>query len=124
MRASGPVTTSIIVDAVSGGVLVDAVEVASSPWQRLRGLLGRRRLMPGEALWLTPCNGVHTFGMRYAIAIWVLDAGGTLVRVEHVVQPWRVVRPVQDGHTTVEMLPETSRSAGRMIGDRVRLAAR
>ena len=40
---------------------------ASTFWQRLIGLLGRRSLPAGEALLLQPCRSVHTLFMCFAI---------------------------------------------------------
>ena len=37
---------------------------------RTRGLLGRTGLAPDTALIIAPCQAVHTFGMRFAIAAY------------------------------------------------------
>jgi hypothetical protein len=56
---------------------------------RLRGLLGHRD-PPPFALRLTPCRSVHTFGMRFALDLHWLDAGGRPLRVDRGVRPGRV----------------------------------
>ncbi|MFT3804527.1 MAG: DUF192 domain-containing protein [Burkholderiaceae bacterium] len=49
--------------------------------QRLIGLLGRKRLPDDQALWIEPCSGVHTFGMRFAIDVVFLDRHDRIVRI-------------------------------------------
>ena len=55
------------------------VEIAYSTISRLRGLLGRKECP--DALLLTRCNDIHTFGMRHAIDVAFLAADGTVLEV-------------------------------------------
>jgi len=64
---------------------------ADTFWARCKGLLGVRHLDAGQALWLAPCRAVHTCGMRIAIDVVFLDAGGRVLRVVHSLVPWRLV---------------------------------
>ena len=63
---------------------------ASSMIARLFGLLGRRALAPGEALWLTPCNSVHTLGMAYPIDVVFLDAQSQVISLRPALAPRRL----------------------------------
>ena len=49
----------------TGVVVADKVTVASTHAARAVGLLGRTGLDAGEALWIVPSRGVHTWGMRF-----------------------------------------------------------
>ena len=53
--------------------IASSVEVADSGAKRSKGLLGRTGLAPGEAIWIVPCESVHTFGMKFAIDLIYLD---------------------------------------------------
>lgn len=53
---------------------------ARTLWQRLRGLIARPALKAGEGLLITPCNSVHTVGMRYALDLVFLDNVGNVVK--------------------------------------------
>jgi len=64
--------------------------VASTRRARGRGLAGLDKLPAGHALLLEPCRSVHTFGMRFALDLLWLDAGGGLVRLDAGVAPRRV----------------------------------
>ena len=70
---------------------------------RLRGLLGRT-IPAGGGLLLTPCNCIHTFGMRYAIDAVYLDSSGLVLRVDQAL-PAGKAWPVQRGAKRVLELP-------------------
>jgi uncharacterized membrane protein (UPF0127 family) len=52
---------------------------ASTPWARLRGLLGSRPLPSCHGLLLEPCRAVHTVGMRRAIDVVFVAADGVVL---------------------------------------------
>jgi uncharacterized membrane protein (UPF0127 family) len=83
--------------------------------ERGLGLLGRPPLREGEALWLSPCGGVHTWGMRYAIDVLFLDAEMRVVGVRRGVGPWSVA-PAPRGTRSVIELPAGG-AAGVQAGD-------
>lgn len=66
------------------------VLVAASLPARLRGLLGRLPLAPGQAMLLSPCSTIHTLGMRYPIDVVFLARDGRVLRVAREVAPWRM----------------------------------
>lgn len=65
------------------------MEVARTRAQRLLGLALRRAPPPGGLL-IPRCRSVHTFGMRFAVDLVWLGAGGRVVRVDRAVPPGRV----------------------------------
>lgn len=90
----------------SGLGVIPQVWRADSAWSRMRGLLGRPRLAPDaqEALWLAPCNNVHTIGMRYPLDIVFLDRAGRVLACCENVHPWRI-RVCLAARHTVEFAP-------------------
>jgi uncharacterized membrane protein (UPF0127 family) len=65
--------------------------VARGFWDRFKGMAWTRT--PRRiALLLPRCRSVHTFGMRFALDLFWLDASGEIIRVDRGVGPWRVVR--------------------------------
>ena len=54
-------------------LLGDAVGLAETSTERRRGLLKRDGLGPGEGLWIVPCEGIHTFFMRFPIDVVFLN---------------------------------------------------
>ena len=68
---------------------------------RLVGLLNRKEaLSPEEGLWITPCSGIHTFGMRFSIDAIGLDKALRVVKLWPNVPPHRL-RPVSLGVRSV-----------------------
>jgi uncharacterized membrane protein (UPF0127 family) len=55
--------------------------------QRLRGLAFAP---PGDPLLIPRCRSVHTFGMRFPLDLYWLDADGRVIRVDLDVPPRRV----------------------------------
>jgi uncharacterized membrane protein (UPF0127 family) len=94
VRSMGDVAVPVRVRNVqTDRLLADTVGMARSRAARTRGLLARSSLGAGEALWIEPSRGVHTFGMRFPIDIVALNAGGIVVDVASQVKPWRIRLP-------------------------------
>lgn len=73
----------------NGDVVCDRCVVADSPVSRMRGLLGRSELRPGEGLLLRPASAIHTFFMRFPIDAVFLDRDWRVVGIADDVAPWR-----------------------------------
>jgi len=71
-------------------VLGEAVDVADTSAKRRTGLLKHRRLEPGEGLWISPCESVHTFFMKFPIDLVYLDKHRKVRKVRNAVPAWRV----------------------------------
>jgi hypothetical protein len=104
----------------TGQCLAEEVAVANTFFKRLRGLMFRRsRLAPAEALWLRPCNGVHTFWMLFAIDVIFLDQQLQIVKLVENMRPFRVTSPHLDARSVLEMSAHTISRASLKIGDRL-----
>lgn len=77
----------------SGRVVALRVSAATTRVERAIGLLTRSGLQPGDAMWISPSRGVHTWGMRFAIDLVALDAAGTVVDRVVGMRPWRLRLP-------------------------------
>jgi uncharacterized protein len=73
----------------NGDVVCDRCVVAASPFARMKGLLGRSELRPGEGLLLRPASAIHTFFMRFPIDAVFLDRDWRVVGIAGDVAPWR-----------------------------------
>ena len=110
-----------------GTTLADSVETAASVWARFMGLMGRRSLPPGHALWLPGDNGIHMFFMRFSIdAVFLakpaVDGSRAVVAAKRNVRPWVGIVPFVGGASGVLELPVGSIDAtGTAAGDVVRL---
>jgi uncharacterized protein len=77
------------VTRADGRVVCSRCHVADRPWTRLRGLLGKRGLEPGEGLLLRPAGSIHMGFMRFAIDAVFLDRELVVVDVVRDLKPWR-----------------------------------
>ena len=76
--------------AEDGRVVCERCTLADRPLARMRGLLGRRSLPPGEGILLRPASSIHTAFMRFAIDAVFLDRELRVTRVVERVAPWRM----------------------------------
>jgi hypothetical protein len=76
--------------AVDGAVVCERCEIPESAFGRMRGLLGRSGLEPGNGMLIDRAPSVHMFFMRFPIDVVFLDREWRVVGVRHHVRPWRV----------------------------------
>ena len=102
-------------------VLADRVGVAATRAARAVGLLSRAGLEPGEALWIVPSRGVHTWGMRFTIDVLALDESGTVIDCVSNLRPWRVRLPRKGTAGVLELPAGTLAASGTQLGHQVSL---
>lgn len=71
-------------------MLADHAQIADSSKTRKIGLLKHDRLDPGDGLWITPCEGVHTVGMKFPIDVLFLDKRRKVVKIRAAMPRWRM----------------------------------
>lgn len=99
--------------------LVNSGELAEDTWGRMKGLLGRSHFEPGEGLVISPCQGVHTWLMRFPIDVLHVDVSGIVRRVISDLPPNRFGPIVWKSKYTVELPAGTARASGTEAGDRL-----
>jgi uncharacterized membrane protein (UPF0127 family) len=110
-----------VVNVSRNAPLGDAIRVAASLWERGVGLLGSRHLAPGEGMWLSPCQSIHTLFMRFPIDALFLDSQGVVLHQKTLV-PWRVSRWVRGSRGVLELPAGTLRQTGTEPGDRIQMS--
>jgi uncharacterized protein len=63
--------------------------LATNPWTRFRGLMGRSSLAPDEGMYFRPAGSIHMFFMRFAIDAVFCDKELRVVKVVRDLQPWK-----------------------------------
>jgi len=110
-----------LVNARTDQPVASTVEIASTRATRRKGLLGRDSLAAGSALVLTPCNAVHTVGMRFPIDVVFIDSKGLVRKIVQGLPPWRMaVSPLS--RATIELAAGQLASEMLRVGDRLYLA--
>lgn len=106
-------------NADTGQVIADRVGIAATRLARAIGLLPRNALEPGEALWIMPSRGVHTWGMRFSIDLIALDADGKIVDAVSDLKPWRVRLPRSGVVGVLELSTGALESSDTRVGHTV-----
>ena len=105
-----------VLNVTRGTVLATRLEKAHTAATRKKGLLGREGLLPGEGLWIAPCESVHTFFMRFPIDLVYLDRKNRIKKVKHAVGPWRLSACLS-AHSILELPAGTIRNTLTQPGD-------
>jgi uncharacterized membrane protein (UPF0127 family) len=103
----------------SGEVVCEDCVVADSTLTRMRGLLGRSSLEPGEGILLRPAGSIHTFFMRFPIDVVFCDRDLKVLRVVPDVPPWRM-RMARRAKLTIELAAGEAARRGVTAGVRLR----
>ena len=94
------------------------IHIADSVASRARGLLLRPPLKKSEGMLITPCNSVHTMGMRYKLDIVFLDKSGYVVKVINNLSPFRMAIKYR-ADSTLELKSNESTRLNIEIGQRL-----
>ncbi len=107
---------TIALTTADGRVVCSRCRVADRPWSRLRGLLGRAALEPGEGLLLRPAGSIHMLFMRFPIDAVFCDRELVVIDVVYGLKPWRAA--ARRGAKVVVELADGA-AAGLAAGDRL-----
>jgi uncharacterized membrane protein (UPF0127 family) len=94
----------------TGKVLAEELEIERSFLGRTAGLMFRRRLDPGQGMWINPCNGIHMMFMNFAIDAVFLDRKERVKKVYRKLPAWWGVVWFVWGAESVLELPSSSTS--------------
>lgn len=108
----------------ANAVLATDVRFATSFIERAVGLMGRKALPNGEALFfkgtnLLPCNSIQTCFMRFPLDVIFLDSSMKVRSVLRDVRPWRMTWPVIGAVTAIELTAGTLTASQIEIGDQL-----
>ena len=96
--------------------------VADTAPARMRGLLGRNGLEPGEGLLIRPTNSVHMFFMRFAIDAVFMDRELAVRKIVEQLRPWRMAG-CRGARVVLELPAGAAGRAGITVGERLSLEA-
>ncbi len=103
-------------------VVAQEVKYCRTVWSRLRGWLGRKNPPTvGQGLYLTPCQGVHTLGMRFSVDVVFIDKQGMVLRTL-TLQPWRLSPFLPAARGVLELPVGTCEQGVCEPGDQLSLA--
>ena len=80
----------ILVNLTRGSIVSERIEIADRPGRRMRGLLGRDSLEPGQGMLLQPAPSIHTAFMRFPIDVVFMDGTLRVKKIVEALRPWRM----------------------------------
>jgi hypothetical protein len=112
----------IAVNLRTGTTLATNVRVADNLFTRMKGLLGKKELPFGEALWIKPCFSVHTFFMKFPIDVLFLNKQNQVVAAISNLTPHRLTRLYPQSYSVLELPPGTIVASNTEVGDEIKIA--
>ena|SRR5262245_43805781 len=106
-----------------GRIVCERCVVADRAHRRMRGLMGRRRLNPGQGMVLRPAFAIHTHFMHFPIDVVFLDSDQVVIAIERNLRPWRTAS-CRGAREVVELAAGECDRRGLEVGDRVAWASR
>jgi hypothetical protein len=98
--------------------LADRAQIADTSRARKTGLLKHDRLEPGDGLWIKPCEGVHTVGMKFPIDVLFLDKRRKVVKIRAAMPRWRMAACLW-AHSVLELPSGTAAATKTTAGDQL-----
>ena len=95
---------------------------ALTPWERLRGMIGRR-FIRGEfdAMVFERCSSIHSCWMSIPIDAVFLDGENRIAAIRRNLAPWRIAFGGNGARCVIELPAGTAALSGSEIGDLLNL---
>ena len=94
--------------------------IAENYWLRLKGWMFKPSVAAGDALWIHPCNSIHTFFMRFSIDAVFVDVHGYAIACCSAI-PARRLRAEWGASSVLELPTGTISALGIVTGDLIQL---
>ena len=107
----------IIKNSHRGTILGEAIEVALTASQRVKGLLGRECLEDGQGLLFKSCSSLHTFFMHFPIDIVFMDKKGKVLKTAPEVRPFKLVAAPFRAYYALELPTGAITHSATRVGD-------
>lgn len=108
--------TMKLVNITKNIILAESIELADNPWKRFKGLLGREGLPDGSGLYITPCNSIHSFFMRFSFDAIFIDKKNMIIDIIEEMPPGKI-KYCFSAHSVIEIPPQIINKTETRIGD-------
>jgi uncharacterized membrane protein (UPF0127 family) len=103
-----------------GTTLADRADIADTSAKRKQGLLKHTGLAEGEGLWIVPCEGVHSFFMKFAIDVIFINKKRVVTKVRPNMVKSRLALSIR-AHSTIELPVGMIEKSKTAAGDQLQL---
>ncbi len=101
-------------------VLADRADIADTSATRNRGLLKHTGLTEGEGLWIVPCEGVHSFFMKFPIDVVFMNKKRIVTKLRPNMVRSRIALSLR-AHSTLELPVGMIQKSQTAVGDQLDL---
>lgn len=108
-----------VVNETRHSVLGTRIRMADTILARTRGFLFRASPVMGEGLFMTPCRGVHMYGMRFPLDVLFIDQGGRVVAVHEGLTPGRRTPIYTQSNYALELPAGAVAATRSVVGDQL-----
>ena len=98
--------------------LADPALVADTSATRRTGLLKHEKFEAGDGLWIVPCEGVHTFGMKFPIDVLYLSKKRKVLKIRKEMPKSRMSFCLS-AHSVLELPSGMADRTGTAVGDQL-----
>jgi uncharacterized protein len=105
-----------ILNRTRNTVLATQADIADTSRKRRVGLLKHDSLPAGEGLWIAPCEGIHTLGMKFPIDVLFLDQKKKVLKARPAMRAGRMSLCLW-AHSVLELPTGTIQETGTQPGD-------
>lgn len=110
------------INVTSNKEIVHNLFVADTIFLRMKGLLGKNSLRNDEGLWIKPCKGVHTFGMKFPIDVLFLDRNNLVIAIKKELAPNRMTLIYPRAITVIELSSGMIEATATKIGNQIMMS--
>jgi uncharacterized protein len=110
--------TLVIRNLTKRTVVADRAILANTSATRRTGLLKHDSLQDGEGLLIVPCEGVHTFGMKFPIDVIYLNKKHVVLKIKPEM-PKRRMSICLRAHSVLELPAGMAARTGTAVGDQL-----
>jgi uncharacterized protein len=100
-------------------LLIENLELAESFFARGKGLLGRKHLAENAALWIKPCNNIHTCFMNFAIDCIFVNKKMQIEKIVSAIKPYKIIGPFWKASSVFETAAGQAEKWNLKVGDQL-----
>lgn len=108
-----------LINKTSNTVISENLMVADTYFKRLKGLMFTKELPYENALYIVPCNEIHTFFMNYSIDVLYLDANNNILSIDEKLQPRKIGKRVKNTVSVIELPSGKIKKADIKVGQMI-----
>lgn len=108
-----------VMNLTTGHGLGSNIKPADTFFKRLIGLMFKQKLKPGEGIILSPCNMIHTFGMKITLDIAFLSDDNKVLNILQNLGPNHMGKGMKNTAKVLELPAGMLQSTRTKPGDRL-----